>query len=272
MYEEPYRWVEAVSNRRQYLDEQLRHGSPIVAISFHEGIVLATFNQKTPKLYEVYDRLALGGIGHPADLETLRGQILDMAHLEGFQRSPSDVTGSRLMKYGLAPTLKQAYEEIFKAPFITKLLLADLGLRPEHDTFLTCDYDGTFEESTGFGVLASSADAHEHITAYLKAHGKYPRPSLDEAFETALYAWGMASWQQQQDHDSVKDPHPPSDDPTVPLTPDKNQILQHLRDIQTNKDLECVVLDRQTSTPSTYRTISQTEGTQRLASMLDHRP
>ena len=52
-------------------------------------------------------------MGHPADLEKLRFSLLEMAHVEGFNRSPSDVTGARLMKYGLAPTIKQAFEEIY---------------------------------------------------------------------------------------------------------------------------------------------------------------
>ncbi|MCE7977071.1 MAG: hypothetical protein DYH03_07980 [Nitrospira sp. NTP1] len=32
MYEEPYRWIEAVGNRRQYLDEQFTMGSPVIAL------------------------------------------------------------------------------------------------------------------------------------------------------------------------------------------------------------------------------------------------
>ncbi len=108
MFEEPYRWVEAVENRRQYLDEQFRQGSPVVALSYEKGILLLTGSRGTPKLYEIYDRIGLGGMAHPADLEKLRFSLLEMAHLEGFNRSPSDVTGSRLVKYGLAPVIKQA--------------------------------------------------------------------------------------------------------------------------------------------------------------------
>ena len=37
MYEEPYRWVEAVGNRRQYLDEQFKQGSPVVALTYEEA-------------------------------------------------------------------------------------------------------------------------------------------------------------------------------------------------------------------------------------------
>ena len=127
MYEEPYRWIEAVANRRNYLDDQFSQGNPLVAVSFAKGILLVTVNRGTEKIYEIYDRIALGGMGHPADLEKLRYTLLDMAHVEGFQRSPSDVTVSRLMKNGLAPVIKQAFEEIFKAPYITKVLLAEVG-------------------------------------------------------------------------------------------------------------------------------------------------
>lgn len=83
MYEEPYRWVEAVGNRRHYLDEQFRQGSPVVALSYADGLLLLTVSRGTPKLYEIYDRIGLGGMGHPADLEKLRFGLLEMAHLEG---------------------------------------------------------------------------------------------------------------------------------------------------------------------------------------------
>ena len=63
MYEEPYRWVEAVGNRRTYLDEQFRQGSPVVALSYDGGILLTTVSKGTSKLYEIYDRIALGGMG-----------------------------------------------------------------------------------------------------------------------------------------------------------------------------------------------------------------
>ena len=168
MYEEPYRWVEAVGNRRQYLDDQFKQGSPIVALSYTDGILLLTFSRGTPKVYEVYDRIAIGGMGHPADLEKLRFQVLDMAHLEGFNRSPSDVTGTRLLKYGLAPTVKQAFEEIFKAPFIAKILLAELGRKKERDQFICIDYDGTFEEVSSFAVLAGSPSIQSRLMDYVK--------------------------------------------------------------------------------------------------------
>ena len=63
MYEEPYRWVEAVGNRRQYLDEQFIKGAPVVALAYADGFLILTVIRGTPKLYEIYDRIALGGDG-----------------------------------------------------------------------------------------------------------------------------------------------------------------------------------------------------------------
>ena len=40
MTEEPYRWLEAMGNRREYVHEQLKGGSPVFAASLPEGILL----------------------------------------------------------------------------------------------------------------------------------------------------------------------------------------------------------------------------------------
>ena len=40
MTEEPYRWLEAISNRREYIRDQLKGGTPVFALSRPEGILL----------------------------------------------------------------------------------------------------------------------------------------------------------------------------------------------------------------------------------------
>ena len=156
-------------------------------LSYQDGLLLLTVSRGTPKLYEIYDRIALGGMGHPADLEKLRFNLLDMAHVEGFNRSPSDVTGSRLVKYGLAPVIKQAFEEVYKAPFIVKILLAELGTKAERDGFVTIHYDGTFEETRGCAAIAATPAIQAGMMAALrKVNG---RLSLAEAVTAALNAW-----------------------------------------------------------------------------------
>ena len=262
MYEEPYRWIEAVGNRRQYLDDQFRQGSPIIALSYDQGILLLTVSRGTPKLYEIYDRIALGGMGHPADLEKLRFNLLDMAHLEGFNRSPSDVTGARLLKYGLAPTIKQAFEEIFKAPFITKILLAELGNTTERDQFLRIDYDGSFEELSRYAVLAGVSSIQKTLSDYVNERLGGNVPSLTVALDMGVKAWGMGSLLQQaitigQSHDEEKSQDEEVSDPVHEFNDEK--ILAHVRQTLGQHTLECSLLDRTLSGPSTYRLLSPNE-------------
>ncbi|MDA2909858.1 hypothetical protein MYX04_02870 [Nitrospiraceae bacterium AH_259_D15_M11_P09] len=269
MYEEPYRWVEAVGNRRQYLDEQFRQGSPVVALSYAESALLLTVSRGMPKLYEVYDRIALGGMGHPADLEKLRFSLLEMAHLEGFNRSPADVTAGRLMKYGLAPVVKQAFEEVYKAPFIVKILLVELGLKPGRDSFLTVDYDGSFDEATGSAVLAATSTVRERMVAYLKHAGSVRSASLEQALEQALKAWAVGSLAQQMEPDEEPgegqkegpDSAPPASDGQPPGDP---TLFAHLREVLAERTIECTVLERNLPGSSKYRAVPQDDLTQLL--------
>ncbi|MGH7232646.1 MAG: hypothetical protein ACREJU_15005 [Nitrospiraceae bacterium] len=260
MYEEPYRWIEAVGNRRQYLDEQFKHGSPVAGVTYADGILLVTVSRGTPKLYEIYDRIALGGMGHPADLEKLRFSLLELAHTEGFNRSPSDVTGSRLVKYGLAPAIKQAFEEVYKAPFIVKILLAELGTKPGRDGFLTINYDGTFEETTGCAVLAATPAVQTRMVDYLKNGCGQGSVSLTQALDVALLAWAVGSLAQRADDAHEKEESqqdkPQSADVQEPA-PDA--LRTHLRESMAGKTIECVILDRTLPGSSKYRPLKPDE-------------
>ena len=55
---------EAIANRREYIEHQLAAGSPIVALTFADGILLFTLSRERQKIFEIYDRIAMGGIGH----------------------------------------------------------------------------------------------------------------------------------------------------------------------------------------------------------------
>lgn len=260
MYDEPYRWIEAVANRRQYLEDQFSQGSPVVAISCAEGILLLTFSHGTPKLYEIYDRIGLGGMGHPADLEKLRFTILDMAHLEGFQRSPGDVTGPRLVKYGLAPVIKQAFEEIFKAPYICKIVLAELGGKPDQDRYITINYDGTFDEMLESAVLGATQDVEKQMLEYLKAHRPSPESNLQSVIEAAAKTWATGMLlQRKADPGETEDKDNTESTDTTPESFSDEAIQDCLRDTLAEKTLECAILERNASGSSKYRTFSAEE-------------
>lgn len=261
MYEEPYKWVEAVGNRRQYLDEQFKEGSPVVALAYDAGILLLTVSKGTPKLYEIYDRLALGGMGHPADLEKLRFSLLEMAHVEGFNRSPSDVTGARMVKYGIAPVLKQAFEEVFKAPFIVKLLMAELGTKVGKNSLLTINYDGTFEETSHCAMLAATPAVQQAMLEFLR--GQVPEgSSLDRAVASALLAWAVGDRAQRRREAGEHE----TEERQMTAVEEPAELAAHLRERVSGKTIECALLDRNERGSSKYRALTSDE----LGRMLPH--
>ena len=60
----------------------------------------------------------MGAIGHPGDIERLRMAAIELASTEGFARSAADVSLRRLAYYSLSPMMKNAFEQIYGAPFL----------------------------------------------------------------------------------------------------------------------------------------------------------
>jgi hypothetical protein len=117
---------------------------------------------------------------------------------KGFNRSPSDVTGSRLVKYGIAPVIKQAFEEVYKAPFIVRILVAELGLKREKDALLTINYDGTFEEVEwlcGLGCHPGCSGQDDVLSQGTNS----ATLSLEQALDLTLRTWAIGSLAHQQD-------------------------------------------------------------------------
>jgi proteasome alpha subunit len=188
MTEEPYRWLEAITNRREYIEDQLSPGLPVVVLSADPGILLLTIKTSTPKLFEIYDHLALGSVGHPADIEKVRQTAIDAAHLEGFARSPNDVTARRLVSYNLAPALKAAFEQIFAAPLLFRGVLCELGPKPGDDSLWRVDYDGSFSAQSGselaHGIVISGP---RQVTKEWVAQS--PKPTLErDSLKSAAYS------------------------------------------------------------------------------------
>src|SRR3954471_258715 len=153
MIEEPYRWVEAIANRREYIDTQLASGSPIAAIGNRDGILFVTLGRSRQKVFEIYDRIAMGAIGHPGDIERLRMAAIELASTEGFTRSAADVSLRRLAFYSLSPVLKSAFEQVYGAPYLARMIFAEVGSKCADDLFLRVEYDGAI---TAHGPVGAS--------------------------------------------------------------------------------------------------------------------
>jgi len=180
----------------------------------------------------------------------LRFSLLEMAHVEGFNRSPSDVTGSRMVKYGIAPLIKQAFEEVFKAPFIVKILLAELGQKSGKETFLSINYDGTFEEGGHSAVLAATKAIEQAMLKSLPDE----RRSLEQAVGAALRAWALGDRLQGR---ALEGEAGRGDEATAaPSSSDAESLYAHVRETVAEKSIECAVLDRSQAGASKYRALT----------------
>ncbi|MFP6593124.1 MAG: hypothetical protein VCE12_21685 [Candidatus Latescibacterota bacterium] len=188
MLDEPYRWVEAIHNRREYLEDQLEGASPVVGVSYADGVLLLTSTPGPRKVFEVYNQVAFAGIGHPADIEKLRKAIIDIAHVEAFNLSASDVSLQRLVAFGLGPLVKAAFDEIFRSPYISRVMVTELDPSDPLETFYTVAADGAFTSSANAAVVSDTADNAEVILQRLR-RGDDRDGSLDAALVRALDAW-----------------------------------------------------------------------------------
>jgi proteasome alpha subunit len=164
MIEEPYRWLDAISNRREYIRDQLKGGTPVFAVSRPEGILLLGVGQGQSKVFEIYDRHGLAALGHPVDIEKIRQAAIEAAHLEGFNRSSRDVTLRRLISFSLSSMLKNAFEQIFAPPIIVESIFAELGDSQAQDNLARLHYDGDHSYATS-GVLVAHRDSAAEVEA-----------------------------------------------------------------------------------------------------------
>src|SRR2546423_3545685 len=155
----PFDYNEASRHREEGVEERLREGSPIVAVSYDAGLLLLTVRQTQRKVFEIYDRIIFSAIGKQADIEEIRGAAVDVTHREGFERSPDDVTLHRLVGFALSLALKRVFGDLMVAPRVIRGLFGELGRTPGDDTFYILNYDGEFSQAKGFAWVAGAPEA-----------------------------------------------------------------------------------------------------------------
>ena len=250
MIEEPYRWVEAIANRREYIETQLASGSPIVALSYRDGILFLTLGRSRQKIFEIYDRIAMGAIGHPGDIERLRMAAIELASTEGFTRSAADVSLRRLAHYSLSPVMKTAFEQVYGPPFLARLVFAEIGDAPEDDLFLRVEYDGAIATNgagpamtrQNFAVLSATKASARLMETFLEKDYR-ANVDLDEAINTALNAWSVGHLTTADDKQM----------------PDAAAIHAHRHDRLGQSGVEAAVLERDSKSAIRYRTLSKEE-------------
>jgi proteasome alpha subunit len=251
MIEEPYRWVEAIANRREYIETQLAAGSPIAAVGYRDGILFVTLGRARQKIFEIYDRIAMGAIGHPGDIERLRLAAIELASTEGFTRSAADVSLRRLAHYSLSPVMKSAFEQVYGAPFLARLLFAEIGSSPKEDLFLRIDYDGaiaadglTGQPRQRFAVLGGTRQSAELMEKFLQK-GHVTDAALPDAINVAFDAWSIG--RMAMGEDAPKE------------LPERDAIRKHRDEQLANSGMEAAVLERDRKSAIRYRTLTDEE-------------
>jgi proteasome alpha subunit len=256
MIEEPYRWMEAIANRREYIEHQLSSGSPIAALSYRDGIVLFSLSRERQKIFEIYDRIAMGGIGHPGDIERLRMAAIEITSTEGFTRSAQDVSLRRLASYSLSPALKAAFEQIYGPPYLARLLFAELGRGRTPNLFLRLEYDGAMSTNGSmagralddFGAISGTAASAAVMERFLRDSVKADAP-FEDALRTAAGAWAVG-------HHALTEGTEPGTDAPLPAAA---QISEHLSAQLAVAAIEAAVLERTAATPITWRPLPEAE-------------
>jgi proteasome alpha subunit len=234
MTEEPYRWLEAIGNRREYIQDQMKGGSPVFALSRPEGILLLGVGQGQSKVFEIYDRHGFAALGHPVDIERIRQAAIEAAHVEGFNRSSKDVTLRRLISFALSTTLKNSFEQIFSPPFIVESIFAELGEKPAQDVLVRVHYDGNHHyETSGILVAGKDRKREDEAATWLRKN-----LSAGDSLNTAA-SLCLTVWQALIDERSLADLAPP-------------EVL--VRTIA-GKTVEAALLDRAMPGPVHYRTL-----------------
>jgi proteasome alpha subunit len=247
VFEEHFRWMEAISTRHSYVREKLGKGQPVIGVPYNEGAVILGFSPQPGKIFEIYDRIALGGLGHPADVERLRMTLLDMAHVEGFNRSAQDVTIARLLQFGLAPALKQNFEEIQRAPYLIQMLLTEIN-REGGAEFFRINYDGYWETFKKGTVIAGDSKVCERIQKEID-NTDFASLSLDKALQSALRLWEEG---RKKDAESSSDDDDQDEE-------ESEKLPATLKEAFDRWNLEAAVLSRNTQRKCLYRLLTEQE-------------
>jgi proteasome alpha subunit len=245
----PFGYNEAVGQRRESVEEQLRAGSPVIGVAYDGGLLLLTVRRSQRKVYEIYDRQMFSAIGNQSDIEQVRLASINRAHQEGFERSPDDVSVHRLVGFELSPALKKAFGDQWSGvPFVIRALFVELGRTAGSDVFMTLNYDGEFQQYDHAAVIAGTQAAEDRMLERLGEPN--PAWSRDEALRKALSAWIIGarealrrqiSGQDEEERDPFRDIDEAEADGVF------------LRDELKTGTLEVGLLERRTNRESRFR-------------------
>jgi proteasome alpha subunit len=195
-------------------------------------------------------------IGNQSDIENLRVSAINLAHQEGFERSPDDVTVQRLVGFALSPALKKAFGDQLTIPLVVRALFAEMGRTESGDVFVTLNYDGEFRQYKDVAVIAGTQIAEDRMLERLgEPDGRWTR---EDALRRALLAWAVGARSALQAHvDEPAGAHDPLDPLRDLDEPDADRVFLH-DELKTGV-LAVGILERRGNRESRFRMLSEAE-------------
>jgi proteasome alpha subunit len=238
----PYDFNQSIAHRAEYVEERLKGGAPVVAISYDQGILIWTVKRTQRKVFEIYDKLMYSAIGNQADVEAVRLAAIDFAHQEGFVRSPDDVSIQRLVGFAISPPLKRSFGDTFNTPNVLRAVFAEIGHTPERDSYFVLNYDGDFTTHIRFAVVAGSEIAESAMRTELESDTNIP--DLATALTRAAAAWraGSRDYTDRSDTD---------DEQRVGTETEETDPLREA--LSNGGTIEAAILERDTPRESKFR-------------------
>ena len=255
-----YDWNEAIQQRNEYVEDRLQDGSPVVAVSYEDGVLMLTLRTTQRKIFDVYDRLMLGALGKQSDIESLRLAAVEVAHEEGFKRSPDDVSIQRLVGFSLSPAIKRVYNDQQAIPLTLRAVFAEMNRTPDEDHIFLLGYDGEFTAKTRYGVAAGTPYAEEQAEESLREAAP---STLDDALRAALVAWGVgrSRLSARTDDDEEAAPFDPlSDQPSEGAPRASEDPAVAIREALKDRSVvEAAILNRNSPRETKFRLLKDSE-------------
>ena len=173
---------QVMKDRAEYAQKGIARGKSLVAAVYVDGILIVAENpsRSLHKISEIYDRIAFAGVGRYNEYDQLRVAGVRHADTKGYAFSREDVDARSLANV-YAQYLGQVFTHEMK-PLEVEILVAELGMQPEHDQLYHIAYEGTISDEDGIAVLGGDA---ETIFEGLRAQARRDW-TLDDALRAAV--------------------------------------------------------------------------------------
>jgi proteasome alpha subunit len=150
---------QVMKDRAEYAQKGIARGRSLVALTYNEGILMATENPSRTlhKISEIYDRVAFAGVGKFNEFDQLRVAGIRHADTKGYTYSREDVDARSLANL-YAQYLGQVFTHEMK-PLEVEILVAELGIVHGDYRLYHIAYDGTVADKERFTVLGGEAEA-----------------------------------------------------------------------------------------------------------------